>query len=138
MSESEISIKGLSEFVKSIKEGYESLNNNETFKKEFKDANFKILLNPEDKEYAALVTVKNGIVSVEGIKNSPKENISKEKLGWDSYMKTKRQTFKEIGDGTLSSRDIRRKVLARKIKVKGLKYLASFSQMSALRRGEPK
>lgn len=138
MSEPEISIERLSEFAKSIKEGYESLNTNEKFKEQFKDANFKILLNPKDREYAALVTVENGIVSVGGIKNTPKENVSKEKLGWDSYMKTTRQTFKEIGDGTLSSRDIRRKVLARKIKVKGLKYLASFSQMSALRRGDTK
>ncbi|MFX1301831.1 MAG: hypothetical protein ACFFBV_05110 [Promethearchaeota archaeon] len=53
-------------------------------------------------------------------------------------MKTTRQIFKDIRDGTLSSRDIREKVLARKIKVKGLKYLASFSQMSALRRGDTK
>lgn len=53
-------------------------------------------------------------------------------------MKTTRQTFKEIGDGTLSSSDIKRKVFARKIKVKGLKHLALFSQMSALRRGDAK
>ncbi|MFX0104538.1 MAG: hypothetical protein ACFE75_03495 [Candidatus Hodarchaeota archaeon] len=138
MSEPEISNEGLSEFFKAIKERYESLNANERFKEEFKDRNFKILLNPRDREYAALVTVENAIVSVEGIKNTPKENISKEKLGWDSYMKTTRKTFKEIGDGTLSSRDIRKKVLSRKIKVKGLKYLALFSQMSALRREDTK
>lgn len=136
MSEQEIGSGELSEFVKSIKKGYESLNTNEKFKEQFKDANFKILLNPKDREYAALITVENGIVSVGGIKNTPKDNIMKNRLGWDSYMKTTRQIFKEIGDGILSSRDIRRKVLARKIKVKGLKNLASFNQMSALRRGD--
>lgn len=67
MSELERSIEGLSEFVKAIKEGYESLNTNEKFKEEFKDANFKILLNPKDREYAALITVENGTVSVGGI-----------------------------------------------------------------------
>ncbi|MFX1301830.1 MAG: hypothetical protein ACFFBV_05105 [Promethearchaeota archaeon] len=49
MSELERSINGLSEFVKAIKEGYELLNANEKFKEEFKDANFKILLNPKDR-----------------------------------------------------------------------------------------
>jgi len=136
MSEPELSTKKLSDFIKAIKEGYESLNSNEKFKEQFKDENFKILLNPTDREYAALITVENGTVSVKGIKNTPKGNIQKEVLGWDSYMKTTRQIFKDIGEGTLSSRDIRRKVLARKIKVKGLKYLSSFSQMSALRRGD--
>jgi hypothetical protein len=136
MSESEISAVESSEFVKSIKEGYESLNTNEKFKEQFKDANFKILLNPTDRDYAVLITVDKGTVYVEGIKNTPKEKIDKEALGWDSYMKTTRQIFKDIGDGTLTSKDIRKKVLTRKIKVKGLKYLASFSKMSALRRGE--
>ena len=136
MSEPELSIENLSEFVKTIKEGYESLNSNEKFREQFKDENFKILLNPTDRESAALITVKNGTVSVEGTKNTPKENIKKEVLGWDSYMNITMQIFKEMGDGTLSSRDIRRKVLARKIKVKGLRYLSSFSQMNALRRGD--
>ncbi|MFX0029936.1 MAG: hypothetical protein ACFE8B_12045 [Candidatus Hermodarchaeota archaeon] len=136
MSEQEISDVESSEFVKAIKEGYESLNTNEKFKEQFRDINFKLLLNPTDRDFAALITVDKGIVSVEGIKNTPKEKISKEVLGWDSYVKTTRQTFKEIGDGTLSSSDIRKKVLTRKIKVKGLKYLVSFGKMSALRRGE--
>ncbi|MFX1438255.1 MAG: hypothetical protein ACFFAA_13855 [Promethearchaeota archaeon] len=136
MSEQEISDVESSEFVKAIKEGYESLNTNEKFKEQFRDINFKLLLNPTDRDFAALITVDKGIVSVEGIKNTPKEKISKEVLGWDSYVKTTRQTFKEIGDGTLSSSDIRKKVLTRKIKVKGLKYLVSFGKMSALRRVE--
>ncbi|MFX0000992.1 MAG: hypothetical protein ACFE88_12845 [Candidatus Hermodarchaeota archaeon] len=136
MSEQEISSEESSEFVKSIKEGYESLNKNDKFKEQFKDIDLKILLNPTDRDYAALITVDKGTVYVQGIENTPKEKVSKETLGWDSYMKTTRETFKKIGDGTLSSRDIRKKVLARKIKVKGLKHLALFSKMSALRRGE--
>ncbi|MFX1327400.1 MAG: hypothetical protein ACFE91_04565 [Promethearchaeota archaeon] len=136
MSEPDLNIEGLSEFVKSIKERYESLNTNVKFKEQFKDDSVKILLNPTDVEYAALIEVDKGTISVTGVKNTPKENVKKEKLGWDSYMKTTRQIFKEIGDGTLSGKDIRRKVLARKIKVKGLKHLASLSQMSALTRGE--
>lgn len=126
----------LDEFVESIKNSYESLNNNPKFKDEFKDATFKILLNPEDGQLAALIRINTGIVSVKGIRNKPKENIKKEELGWDGYMKTTRQTFKDIGEGKLTSKDIRKKVLTRKIKVKGLKYMASFSRMAALRISE--
>ncbi|MFX0034998.1 MAG: hypothetical protein ACFE9I_05070 [Candidatus Hermodarchaeota archaeon] len=136
MSEPDLSIEELSEFVKAIKERYELLNTNEKFKEQFKEECIKILLNPTDAENAALIEVDKGTISVRSVKNVPKENVKKEKLGWDSYMKTTRQIFKEIGDGTLSGKDIRRKVLARKIKVKGLKHLASLSQMSALTRGE--
>lgn len=126
----------LDEFVESIKNSYESLNNNPKFKDEFKDATFKILLNPEDGQLAALIRINTGIVSVKGIRNKPKENIKKEELGWDGYMKTTRQTFKDIGEGKLTSKDIRKKVLTRKIKVKGLKYMTFFSRMSALRISE--
>ncbi|MFX0057944.1 MAG: hypothetical protein ACFE85_16180 [Candidatus Hodarchaeota archaeon] len=136
MSEMEMGIEN--EFVKSIRENYEALNDNEIFKEQFKDDTFKILLNPSDGEYAALIKVNKGIVAVEGIKNSPKENIEKETLGWDSLMETARQTFKDIGDGKLSSRGIRMKVLARKIKVSGLKHLSSFSRMAAIRRDSKK
>ncbi len=122
------------EFVKSIKKNYESLNNNEKFKEQFKDETFKILLNPKDGEFAAIISVDKGIVSVHGMKNTPKEDISKEIVGWDGYMQTTRQNFREIGDGTLSSKDIRKKFLTRKIKGKGLEYLKYLSQMSALRR----
>ncbi|MFW9937000.1 MAG: hypothetical protein ACFFD5_05085 [Candidatus Thorarchaeota archaeon] len=136
MSEMEMSIEN--EFVKSIRENYEALNDNEKFKEQFKDLTFKILLNPNDGEYAALIKVNKGIVTVEGIKNTPKDNLKKETLGWDSFMETTRQTFKNIGDGKLSSRGIRMKVLARKIKVNGLKHLSFFSKMANLTRESKK
>ena len=122
------------EFVKSIKKNYESLNNNENFREQFKDKTFKILLNPKDGKFAALISVDQGSVSVHGMKNTPKEDISKVMVGWDGYMQTTRQTFREIGDGTLSSKDVRKRFLMRKIKGKGLEYLRYLSQMSALRR----
>ncbi|MFX1297205.1 MAG: hypothetical protein ACFFD2_20425 [Promethearchaeota archaeon] len=136
MSEQERGIEESSEFFNSIKDHYELLNTNEKFKDQFKGTNFKLLLNPTDRDYAALITVDNGTVSVEGIKNASKENLKKETLGWDSSIKTKIQIFKEMGEGTLSSSDIRKMILKRKIKVKGLKELALFSDMSALLQGE--
>ena len=134
MSEQELGREIDDEFVKSIKKNYEPLNSNDNFNEQFKDSTFKILLNPKDGQYAALISVDNGKVSVHGMKNTPKELISKEIVGWDGYMQTTRQTFKKIGDGTLTSKDIRKKFLTRKIKGKGLEYLRYLSQMSALRR----
>ena len=136
MSEQELGREIDDEFVKSIKKTYESLNNIEKFKEQFKDSTFKILLNPKDGDFAALILVDKGTVSVDGMENTPKENISKEIVAWDGFMQTTRQTFKEIGDGTLSGKDIRKKFLTRKIKGKGLEYLRYLSQMSALRRAK--
>jgi hypothetical protein len=42
----------------------------------------RVLLNNKEGEWAVLITVINNNITVEGIKNQPKENISREKLKW--------------------------------------------------------
>jgi len=78
---------------------YMPLNSIDKFKEKFAKESFKILLNPKDGEYAALVTVDKGTVLVEGIENKDKKDLTEEKLGWDGMMKTTKALFDEIGDG---------------------------------------
>ncbi len=108
---------------------YNPLNLNDKFKEKFAKESFKILLNPKDGEYAALVTVDKGTVSVEGIENKDKKDLTEEKLGWDGMMKTTKALFEEIGDGKLSQSDIIKKVVARKIKMKAPKFLLKLTEM---------
>jgi len=108
---------------------YTPLNSIDKFKEKFANKTFKILLNPKDGEYAALVTVDKGTVSVESIENKDKKDLTEEKLGWDGMMKTTKALFEEIGDGKLSQRDIIKKVVARKIKMKGPKFLVKLTEM---------
>jgi hypothetical protein len=115
---------------------YTPLNSNDKFKEKFAKESFRILLNPKDGEYAALVTVDKGTVSVDGIENKDKKDLTEEKLGWDGMMKTTKALFEEIGEGKLSQSDIIKKVVARKIKMKGPKFLVKLPEMQAFLKSE--
>ncbi len=110
---------------------YNPLNSIDKFKEKFAKESFKILLNPKDGEYAALVTVDKGVVSVEGIENKDKKDLTVEKLGWDGMMKTTKALFEDIGDGKMSQSDIIKKVVARKIKMKAPKFLLKLTEMQS-------
>ncbi len=111
---------------------YNPLNSIDKFKEKFAKESFKILLNPKDGEYAALITVDKGTVLVEGIENKDKKDLTEETLGWDAMMKTTIALFEEIGEGKLSQGDIIKKVVARKIKMKNPKFLIKLTEMQEL------
>jgi putative sterol carrier protein len=119
-------------FADSIKKIYEPLNESEKFKEIYKEEQFKILLNPKDGEYAALLSIDKGKISVESIRNKPKQNLDKGALGWDGFLETKIEIFKDIGDGKLKGGDIIKKVVIGKIKVKGPKFLTQFSELGSI------
>ena len=62
-------------FADSIKKRYEPLNNNPKFKEKFENETFRILLNPKDGQHAALIAVDKGVLSVNKIENTNKENL---------------------------------------------------------------
>ncbi|MHA2288642.1 MAG: hypothetical protein ACXABG_07635 [Promethearchaeota archaeon] len=116
-------------FAEAILKIYSPLNSKEKFKETFADANFKILLNPIDGNYAALISVEEGELTVEGIENSNKYNFDRETLGWDGFIQTTLDLFKEIGEGNLSQGDIAKKMVTRKIKIKNVKMVAMLSEI---------
>ncbi|MBY9015326.1 MAG: hypothetical protein KGD68_06505 [Candidatus Lokiarchaeota archaeon] len=118
-------------FPEEILKTYGPLNNNERFKDKYADKSFKILLNPKDGKYAALITVNNGAVTVKGLDNQDKKNLDQNELGWDGFMQTNLAIFDEIGKGNLTQNDIVKKVIARKIKIKNPKLVAKLSEMGA-------
>ncbi len=121
-------------FATSIAELYEPLNANLKFKEKFKDDVFKILLNPKDGETAALIQVDRGSLTVKSIDNSNKKNIDQKTLGWDALMQTTIEIFSDIGSGKLSSSEIVKKVVTRKIKVKNPNFLTKLTEMGNLLR----
>ena len=100
----------------------EPLNENEKFKKQFKDTELKILLNVKDGRYACILIIDNGKIYVEGMKNNPKKNLKKKVVGWDGFLQTKTSTFLEIleGEDVLLGKVIR-KILTGRIKIRGIK-----------------
>ena len=132
MSENKLGKVKEGTYAQGVFDLYMPLNSIDKFKEKFAKESFKILLNPKDGEYAALVTVDKGTVSVEGIENKDKKDLTDEKLGWDGMMKTTIALFDEIGEGKLSQSDIIKKVVARKIKMKAPKFLMKLDEMAAL------
>jgi hypothetical protein len=131
---SEINSSNIKEgtFAEAILKTYGPLNAVAKFKEKYAEKSFKILLNPKDGKFAALIKVDRGVLAVEGIENQDKKNLEQDTLGWDGFMQTTIKLFDEIGKGNLSQGDIVKKVVARKIKMKNPKYVAQLSEMMAL------
>ncbi|MHA1488428.1 MAG: hypothetical protein ACTSRI_02095 [Promethearchaeota archaeon] len=119
-------------FAGVIAKNLEPLNSNEKFKEKYKDTKLKLLLNAKDGRWAALIIIDNGILNIEGVKNSPKENISKEALGWEGLLETSTPLFLDIASGKLSTGGMLIKIITRKIKIKGMKKVAVLSELFAL------
>ncbi len=134
MSNNNISSSKEGTFAEAIANIYEPLNSNEKFKEKYKNDTFKILLNPKDGKFAALITIDNGTLSVESIENTSKKNLDQKVLGWDGLMYTTKELFSSIGKGELSTGDIAKKVVTRKIKVKNTKILTKFSELGSILR----
>lgn len=121
--------KRLRGFPGVVKGQLDALNTNAYFQEKYQDEKFKVLLNANDGKLAAIVKVENGVVEVESVKNIPKENIKKKQLGWDGKLDTTVPIFLEIAMGKLSLWGIIKKVITRKIKIRGIRTLLKLLDM---------
>ncbi len=114
--------KRLRGFANIVSKQFEHLNKNEKFKEKYRDTELKLLLNPKNGKYAALLVINKGTIQVEGIQNQPKENLKKKKVGWDSFIQATIEMFLELlKSENLSKGMIAKKVLRRKMKIRGIK-----------------
>ena len=123
MSETKLEKKRIRGFAGLIASGLLPLNENQKFKEQFANINFKILLNAVNVNFAALITIDNGTLQVESIPNKPKENLKKINLGWDALMAMDSQTYLALVMNRLSMPKLAMKVLTGKVKIRGLKKL---------------
>ncbi len=98
----------------------EPLNENPKFKEQFKNKKRKFLINASNLTYAALITIDNGKVIIESVKNKPQSNLKKKILGWDGYISMNSQIFLALAMDKISLINIGIKWLTRKVKIKGL------------------
>ena len=74
--------------------------------------------------------MENGKIYVEGIKNNPKENISKKNAGWDGLLQTTTPMFLELlGSDNISTGKVIRKIFTGKIKIRGIKHVLVLLQL---------
>jgi hypothetical protein len=127
MSEEKKKLRG---FAGIVSKQVEPLNEMEKFKQKFKDTEVKVLLNAKDGKWAALLVIDKGTIHVEGIKNTPKENIKKKNAGWDGLLQTTTDIFLQLlGSDELSTGAVIKKILARKIKIRGIKHVLVLLQL---------
>ncbi|UCD01457.1 MAG: hypothetical protein JSV23_00040 [Promethearchaeota archaeon] len=111
-------------FASILSKQVEPLNEMEAFKKKFKDIEVKVLLNAKDGKWAGMLIIDKGKIYVEGIKNTPKENLKKKNAGWDGFLETTTNIFLQLfGSDELSTGKVIKKILARKIKIRGIKHV---------------
>lgn len=99
------------------------LNENKEFKEKFGNIDTKILLNASNLDFAALITINDGIIRVESIPNKPKANLKKRKIGWKGFLEMDTYTFLSIAMNNLSLLGIGKKWLTRKVKMRGIRKL---------------
>jgi len=96
------------------------LNENEHFIRNFSDIKVNILINAWNANFAALIIINEGKLRVESIPNKPKDDLNQEKIGWDAYVEMDTQTFLAFAMKRLSLLGLTKKVITRKVKLKGL------------------
>ncbi len=109
----------------------EPLNNNEKFNRRFKNVDKTVLLNAKDGRWAAIVKIKHGIVDIDGVKNGDKKFMKKlyKEHECDGKLETTTPILLNIAIGKLSVGGMVKKVISRKIKVKGIKSLLVLNTM---------
>ena len=102
---------------------FKNLNDNDYFKKTFEDTNVKLLLNATDGRDAALIIIDKGTIDIESIPNKDKNELKKKKLGWNGKLETTTALFMDIAMEKLSLGGIVKKIITRKVKIRGTRKL---------------
>ena len=123
MSESNQENKKLRGFAVLINSILSPLNENERFQEKFGNIHTKILLNASNLNHAAIIIVENGLLSVESVPNKPKENLEKQKIGWNAFLEMDTQIFLAIAMNRLSLFGVAKMWLTRKVKMRGIRKL---------------
>ena len=118
--EAKIIEKKVRGFAGLIENVVDPLNKNPKFKEQFENIKRKFLVNASNLNYAALITIDNGKVIIESVKNKPQSNLKKKILGWDGYISMNSQIFLALAMDKISLLNIVVKWLTRKVKIKGL------------------
>ncbi len=77
-------LKGFALFINTV---INSVKGKEEYNEAIRGEKTRVLLQNEENKWAALITLENGEITVEGIETEPKENLSRDKLYWWGYWK---------------------------------------------------
>jgi hypothetical protein len=105
------------------------LNQNPKFIEKFRKIKRKYLINATNLNYAALVKIENGRVTVQSVANKPKSNLKRKITGWDSFISMNSQIFLALAMDKISKAKVGLKVLSGKVKLKGFRKLRTLLKL---------
>jgi len=115
-------IKGVGSIIQKMMKPLET---DEIFLAKFSKLKMKALINATDTRYAAVINFNEGKIDVEALKNSPEEDISKKKLNWNGKLETDVATLLKIATGEIGVMGLVKRIISRKIKIKGMLKMLS-------------
>ena len=127
MSEKKPKLRG---FARTIGKSINSVKDTEECKFIIKGVKTRVVFNCLDGKWAALITIKDDNITVEGIKNKPKKNLSRKTLFWWGYFEAKLEEFVSAG-GWKSGKWIRKMAGG---KVKGASQISIIAEILRLAR----
>ncbi len=108
------------------------LESNERFKERYSKFHLKLLINPKDTKRAVIVAVNDGKILIEAISNKDKKDLKKKALQWNGMITTSIPILLDIAMGKLNLMGMIKKIISRKMKVRGIKNLLIMKKMFAL------
>lgn len=133
MTESNVVLKEPRGFAGLIANIMSPLNNDPRFKRTFEKTRRKFLINATNLQYAALVTIDNGTLKIEAIRNEPKSNLKKKVTNWNGYIAMDTQIFLGLATKRISLLKLGLKILRFEVKMRGIiKLLALLKLLKIL------
>ena len=129
MSEKKPKLRG---FARTIGNSIDSVKDTEECKFIIKGVKTRVLFNCLDGSWAALITIKDDNITVEGIKNKNKKDLTRKKLFWWGYFEAKLEDFLKAG-GWKTGKWLRKMA---KGKVKGPSQIAIIAEILKLARSQ--
>ena len=120
MSDSSIIMEKPRGFALLIANVMSPLNENPNFKKMFKNTKRKYLINASNLDYAALICIDSGELTIQSVPNKPKTNLKKKVTGWDGLVSMDSQTFLALAMKRISIMKVGLKWIFGNVKMKGL------------------
>jgi len=120
MSESNIIIDKARGFAGLIENVMSPLNDNLDFQETFKNTQRKFLLNASNLDYAAIININKGHLTIQSVPNKPKSNLEKKIIGWDGFISMDTQTFLAFAMKRISILKLGLKWIFGPVKIKGI------------------
>ena len=132
MSESNIILDYAKGFAGLLENIMNPLNENSSFKEKFKNTQRKFLINATNLNYAALIIINKGQLSVKSVPNKPKSNLKKKSIGWDGLVSMDTQTFLAFAMKRISIIKLGLKWIFGPVQIKGIFKLFPMMKLFAL------